>query len=62
MSTILIIYFVITYLLMWFISIFMVGTMYKPSVSTKIGGVLLVLFAPITLPLFLLVVLIINTK
>lgn len=59
-STAMIIYYIVAYILMLIISNFMVYTMNKPSKITKLIGILFILFAPITLPLFILFVVILN--
>jgi hypothetical protein len=60
MTTGTIIYFVIAYIIMYVASSFMVFTMHEPSISTKLVGLCLFLFAPITLPLLILTIIAIN--
>jgi hypothetical protein len=55
-----VIYFVITYFIMLISSLFIVLTMHKPSVFIKLLGVVLFIFAPVTLPLLIITVILVN--
>lgn len=53
-------YYVISYVIMLFASLIMVGTIHKPSLMTKLFGLFLFLLAPITLPVSIIIIFIIN--
>jgi hypothetical protein len=54
-----IIYIIISYLIMWTVSVLLVGPIHNPSKVDKLIGILMVVFAPITLPIFLVIFLLI---